>query len=257
VLHVHGSNFDDFFMDAPWFLQFVIRATLERADAVIALGNTWAARLQRMSPRAHIVVVANAIRLAPRVPQTELSQVHVVFLGEIGRRKGTFELLESWAKVASNSEVGPVRLTIAGDGDISRARELVSALAIGETVEVRGWITPDEVSKLLADAQVLVLPSRHEGQPMAILEAMARGICVVASNVGGIPDMLGNSGVILTEPGNVAELADALVYVVTDHAARALLGSRARRRVEAEFNVDVVQKQFSELYRRVVANEDL
>lgn len=254
VLHVHGSTFDEFYSHAPPLAQRLIRATLERADAVIALGSTWADRIQRMAPRAHVVIVANAIRPGARVPQTDVPLVHVVFLGEIGTRKGTFLLLEAWAKMLNRSTVGATKLTVAGDGDVGRARDLVTELGIGESVDVRGWISPVEVSQLLSEAQVLVLPSRNEGQPMAILEAMARGICVVASDVGGIPEMLGDAGVMLTKSGDADELVEALGYVIADHVARAQLGSRAWRRVESEFNVDLIEAQFDELYRRMLTN---
>ena len=253
VLHVHGSSFDQFFENSPRPVRTLIRGTLERADAVIALGSTWATRLQRMAPCARIVVVPNAIRLNVSVERVTSGPVHVVFLGEIGDRKGTFVLLRSWAKMLAGSDVVHARLTIAGDGELDRARDLVAALAIDGSVDVHGWLSPTEVSQLLASAQVLVLPSLNEGQPMAILEAMARGICVVASNVGGMPEMVGEAGGVLVNPGNVDELADALTYVVTDHDARSQFGARALQRVEDEFDVDVISRRFDQLYRRIAA----
>jgi glycosyltransferase involved in cell wall biosynthesis len=253
VLHVHGSEFHRFFDNTPRPIQMLIRATLERADAVIALGNTWADRLRHIAPRAHIVVVPNAIRPNVSVEQVTSGPVHVVFLGEVCDRKGTFLLLESWAKMLVGSDVAQARLTIAGDGELDRARDLVAELAIGASVDVCGWLSPTEVSQLLASAHVLVLPSLNEGQPMAILEAMARGICVVASNAGGIPEIVGEAGGVLVNPGNAGELADALAYVVTDYDARSRFGARALQRVKDEFDVDVIARRFDKLYRRIAA----
>ncbi len=253
VLHVHGSEFHRFFANAPGLVRLLIRATLERADTVIALGNTWADRLRDIAPRARIVVVPNAIRPDSPVEQRTPGPVHVVFLGEVGDRKGTFTLLDSWAKMLADSD-GSVqaRLTIAGDGEVDRARERVVALGIGASVNVRGWIANTEVPGLLASAQILVLPSQSEGQPMAILEAMAKGVCVVASNVGGIPEILDETCGVLVNPDDVTELADAITYVVTDPNARGRFGTHALQRVQNEFDVDVISRRFDELYRRLV-----
>ena len=253
VLHVHGSDFHQFFANAPGVVRLLIRATLERADTVIALGNTWADRLHDIAPRARIFVVPNAIRPDSPVEQQTPGPVHVVFLGEVGDRKGTFTLLNSWAKMLADSG-GSVhaRLTIAGDGEIDRARDRVAALGLGDSVDVRGWIATADVPELLASAQILVLPSQREGQPMAILEAMAMGVCVVASNVGGIPELLDENGGVLVNPDDVTELADAITYVATDHNARARFGAQALQRVQNEFDVDVIWRRFDELYRRLV-----
>ena len=252
VLHVHGAEFHRFFTNAPGLVQLLIRATLERADTVIALGNTWADRLQDIAPRARIVVVPNAIRPDSPVEQQTSGPVHVLFLGEVGDRKGTFTLFDSWAKMLADSDGNlQARLTIAGDGEIDRARDRVAALGLGASVDVRGWVAHTEVPGLLASAQILVLPSRNEGQPMAIFEAMARGICVVASNVGGIPELLDETCGVLVDPDDVNELANAITYVVTDHNARAGFGAHALQRVQNEFDVDVISRRFDELYRRL------
>jgi glycosyltransferase involved in cell wall biosynthesis len=87
---------------------------------------------------------------------------------------------------------------------------------------------------------------------MAILEAMAKGICVVASNVGGIPELLDESCGVLVHPDDVAELADAITYVVTDHDARARFAANALKRIHDEFDVDVISRRFDELYRLIV-----
>jgi glycosyltransferase involved in cell wall biosynthesis len=176
----------------------------------------------------------------------------VVFLGEVGERKGTFVLLEAWAKLLAHPGAPPARLTIAGDGEVDRARNLVSSKNIDASVDVRGWLSETDVAALLADAQVLVLPSLHEGQPMAILEAMSRGICIIASNVGGIPEMLGESGGILIDPDDEEALLRALLRVVSDDGARSQYGAGALDRVRGEFNIDTAADRIDKLYRLVV-----
>lgn len=253
VLHVHGSEFQTFFATAPRPVRLLIRATLQRADTVVALGNAWADRLRHIAPRAVVIVVPNAIRPDTPVRQDVTGPVHVVFLGEVGERKGTFTLLDAWAKMLANGDGLRARLTIAGDGEVERAQSHVAALGIGASVDVRGWIANTAVPDLLASAHVLVLPSQSEGQPMAILEAMAKGVCVVASDVGGIPELLDESCGVLVHPNDVTELADAITHVVSDHRARAQLGANALDRIRNEFDVEVISRRFDELYRELVS----
>jgi len=251
-MHVHGSEFQAFFATAPRLVRRLIRSTLEQADIVVGLGNSWADRLQNIAPRACIVVVPNAIRPTSPVEQQTEGPVHVVFLGKVGDRKGTFTLLDAWAKMmADGGGCARARLTIAGDGEVDRARNQVAALGVGASVDVRGWIANTAVPELLASTQILVLPSQSEGQPMAILEAMAKGVCVVASNVGGIPELLNESCGVLIHPNDVTELANAITYVVTDHNARARFGANALKRVQDEFDVHVISRRFDAMYRQL------
>ncbi|BAH54046.1 glycosyltransferase family 4 protein [Rhodococcus opacus] len=253
VLHVHGAEFHSFFRRSPGIVQWAIRTTLTHASAVVALGSGWADRLEAIAPGARIIIVPNAVRPHTAVTQpTEAEPVHAVFLGEIGDRKGTFLLLDAWAKLlADGLDRAGIRLTIAGDGELRRARGRVAELALNDSVNVLGWIGSDAVDDLLETAQVLVLPSRNEGQPMAVLEAMARGLCVVACDVGGIPDLIDDSCGVLVPAGEVDALVSALRRVLCDHDKRRTLGSAALRRVEADFDVEVVSRRFDAIYRQV------
>lgn len=252
VLHVHGSEFGLFYQRAPRLLRLIIRATLTQAGAVVALGDRWANLLRRIAPEAHVTVIPNAVPRGALVRQPGHGEsVHVVFLGTIGDRKGTFTLLDAWARLAGDAR--QARLTIAGDGEVARARETIARLGLGSSVEVVNWLSRAHVGDLLSCAQVLVLPSRNEGQPMAVLEAMANGLCVVASDAGGIPDLVvdGVSG-LLVPPGDVPALTTALRHVITDHDARCRLGTAAFERVRQHFDVEVVWKRFDALYREVL-----
>ncbi|WP_370180770.1 glycosyltransferase family 4 protein [Rhodococcus wratislaviensis] len=251
VMHVHGSDFHLFYGRSPRPMKALIRATLTGADVVVALGDRWAERLERIAPRAYVVSVPNAVRPCHPVRQPSGSEpVHVLFLGCIGDRKGAFTLLDAWAKMIGDGN-GRARLTLAGDGEVQRARDRVDELSVGSTVTVLGWLAPDRVPELLATSQVLALPSHNEGQPMAILEAMAHGLCVVASAVGGIPELIDDRCGVLVPVDDVDALAHALRRVVYDDDARIRLGSQALQRIRAEFDVDVVWRRFDALYREV------
>lgn len=255
VLHIHGAEFNEFTDKSPKPVRVLIRSTLEHADAVIALGSAWANEFHRIAPRAHIEVVPNAVRSQRPVQQAVTGPIHVVFLGEVGERKGSFVLLEAWSKMIAHPDGRPARLTIAGDGEVDRARHLVSELGIDASVDVRGWLSETDVAALLGDSQVLVLPSLNEGQPMAILEAMSRGICVIGSTVGGIPEMLGENGGIIVDPEDVEGLARTLFHVVNDSDARTRYGAQALQRIEREFNIETAADRIDKLYCRIMQQQ--
>ena len=201
----------------------------------MALGDAWATRLRVIAPTARITVIPNAVRPRRRVTQPAPGEpVHVVFLGRIGDHKGAFRLLDAWAELARDPDFDAGRrkvatLTIAGDGEVERARRRIRELRLEDTVELREWLSESDVGELLDRAQVLVLPSRNEGQPMAVLEAMARGLCIIASDVGGLPEMIGGGCGVIVPPDDIEAIAAALRLVVDDReSARPIRCRRLR-----------------------------
>lgn len=253
ILHVHDGEFRAFYDRSPRVGRWIIRRTLARAGAVVALGEGWARRLREIVPEARYAAIPNAVRIVGPSPRArDGEQVRVVFLGRIDDAKGAFTLLDAWARAVPSMPAERARLTIAGHGEVERARAVVADNDLGESVELLPWQSAAQVAELLAGAHVLTLPSRSEGLPMVVLEAMARGLCVVASRVGGIPDLVedGTSGV-LVPADDVEALAAALGTVITDSRIRNRLGDAALDRARREFDVDTVWRRFDALYREV------
>jgi hypothetical protein len=161
--------------------------------------------------------------------------------------------VEAWRRVVGAGG-RPATLLMAGDGEVERARAAVAAAGVGDTVEVRSWLSAEQVQEELRTAHVLVLPSLDEGQPMAILEAMAHGLCVVATDVGGIPDLVedGVSG-LLVPPKDVDALAAALGKVVEDEDLRAQLAASAHVRAASTFDIEVVWRRLDEVYAGIAS----
>ncbi|MEJ2888091.1 glycosyltransferase family 4 protein [Actinomycetospora aeridis] len=253
VLHVHSGRFHLFHDRAPAPVRRFIRATLTRADVVIALGGLMRERLERIAPDARLTSLPNPVAPAPVTRRPAGAAPHVVFLGRIWAKKGAFDLLEAWAKAAGPHGEGGPRLTLAGDGEHERARELARELGVEASVTVHDWLSGDEVAALLADADVLALPSENEGQPMVVLEAMSRGLTVLATEVGGIPELVrsGEDGV-LVPPHDVPALADALGGLLADGERRRALGEAALGRARDEFAAEAVAARIESLYHDVL-----
>lgn len=253
VLHVHAGRFALFYDRTPPSGQSVIRRTLAAASVVVALGRGWSRSLQDIAPDAHLISIPNPVRIVgvgTRVGEGEA--VHVVFLGKMCADKGTFALLDAWARLRDDGSGARARLTLAGNGEVDRVRELVAHHGLAGSVEVRSWLSAAEVDELLGTAHVLTLPSRNEGQPMSVLEAMGRGLCVVATSVGGIPDLVEDGrSAILVPPDDVDGLAVALRTVILDPDTRHRLGDAALDRARRSFDVDIIWRRFDALYREL------
>ncbi|MGS0685640.1 glycosyltransferase family 4 protein [Nakamurella sp. GG22] len=251
VIHVHGGGFHQFQADAPSLLRRYIRVTIESAAAVVALGANWQLRLQALAPKAEVVVIPNAVRPGSSIAQPAPGEpVRVLFMGRVGEHKGTFELLDAWAVALGAGMIA--QLTIAGDGEVDRARAQVAELSLGESVDILGWVPAQDVHNLLQSSHVLVLPSHNEGQPMAILEAMGHGLCVVATDTGGIPDLVDNQCGLLVPVGDTFALAAALARVVMHTDERIMYSNNALQRIRNDFDVSVVARRYDELYRSVL-----
>jgi glycosyltransferase involved in cell wall biosynthesis len=178
--------------------------------------------------------------------------ITVLFLGNIGDRKGAFTLIDAWSRVLSDW-TGPVepRLVLAGDGQVERASRRIVELGLSAHARVVGWAAPADVEELLRSSQILVLPSRSEGQPMAVLEAMAHGLCVVATQVGGLSDMIDQDCAVVVPVDDSVALAEALLRVMVDGDERVRLGKAALQRVRDRFDVEVTWRAIDALYREV------
>ncbi|MEZ4330516.1 MAG: glycosyltransferase [Myxococcota bacterium] len=142
------------------------------------------------------------------------------------------------------------RVAIAGRGEEeANLRRLMKDLAIESRVHLLGL--RDDVVRLLAAADVFVQPSRSEGLPLAVLEAMAAGLPVVATRVGGMAEAIAEEETgLLVPPGDSERLADALGRLLESTALRRRMGDSARRRAVSEFSVETMARRYAALYAR-------
>lgn len=174
------------------------------------------------------------------------------FTGRIVGRKGLDILIHAFTK---NSELTlSSRLLIVGTGqDEQRVKEMVSDLGIGDKVRFLGHSS--EVARYYQTSDIFVLPSYAEGMPNSLLEAMACGLPVIASRIGGVVDVVedGKSG-ILFEPGDVSGLASAMIRLLQDDELRQRLGLEARKRIVENFSIDRIAEEYIELYEEIIAH---
>jgi glycosyltransferase involved in cell wall biosynthesis len=251
LLHVHGSEFADFYQECSPARRRIVRTVLAGATLVLALSEAWRATLQQISPRARIEVLMNAVPLPPpdALPAPSRRPT-LLFFGEIARHKGVFGLAQAFARVAD--ELPELRLIYAGTGSgVEETRRLIEQFRLGDRVKFTGWLQAERKRATLAGATIFVLPSFVEGMPMALLEAMSFGLPVIATPVGGVPEIVthGHDG-LLVPAGDVGALAAAIARLTNDPELRQRLGRAARDTVAKRFSLDSAVERLLGIYRR-------
>jgi glycosyltransferase involved in cell wall biosynthesis len=187
---------------------------------------------------------------APR-PGAAMGPLHIVFLGQLGARKGAPQLIEALASLAGR---GDWAATMAGDGEVVQCRERVKQLGLADRIAIPGQLDAPAAAQLLGGADIFTLPSFAENLPMAILEACAAGVPVVATPVGEIRDVIedGRNG-LLVEPGDVAGLAQALQRLLDDPALRQSLGAAARADHAERYSLKAYLPRLAAIWKRAAS----
>ncbi|MGE5232633.1 MAG: glycosyltransferase family 4 protein [Acidobacteriota bacterium] len=232
------------------------RLTARLADAVVAPSRATARELEADYGARNVEVIANGIAAPPASPARRAAgaDATVLFVGRLRTRKAVAVLLQAFARVAA-AEPG-ARLVVLGDGEQRQALAAqLRALGLGERVRLAGAVPRSEIADWLARADVFCLPSTYEGFPLAILEAMAADLPVVATRVAGVPEAVedGASG-LLVEPEDDAGLAAALSALIRDPARRHALGERGRALLAERFAIGDVCRRYVELFERVATS---
>lgn len=253
LLHVHGSRMRQYWQGASPSRRKRIDTMFSKAARTLVLGGVWQRFVESQVPDAapRVVILPNASRAArlPRTPSGGPPQI--LFLGRVGARKGVPELIDALA--ALPPELAWTAL-VAGDGEIDETRERVAALGLADKVSLPGWVGPADVEKLLAGADILVLPSHDENLPMSVIEAMANGLAVIATPVGATEEIVidGETG-LLVPPGDAPALAVALERLIGDAALREKLGAAALAMHRERLEITPYVARLVEIWRDTIA----
>lgn len=189
-------------------------------------------------------VIANAVDVTA-TPHAPLAGDPPLVIS-VGRLKAPKDFA-TFAQAIARLDEAAVRTAIVGDGPdrVLVERLLPETMLLGER---------DDVPQLLAGADIFVLSTRSEGLPISVIEAMAAGLPVVASRVGGIPELVEDEVTgLLVAPGDATALAAAIGRLARDHELRRRLGAAGRARAAADFDLPRFRSAHVELYERLLA----
>jgi glycosyltransferase involved in cell wall biosynthesis len=259
IFHLHSGGFDAY--AAHGFggpvLRWCIRQTLEASSVVVVLSERWAVWVRNFAPRSRVRIVGNPVRIPTIVAKTQLPAEseaggRVLFLGMICDAKGSFDLLRAW--VDFRKQTRGWRLVVGGNGEVERFLDEALRLGVRDDVDFIGWVSGTDKEREFSTADIFALPSYKEGMPVSILEAMAYGVAVIATPVGGVPDMMQpDLHGLWVEPGDVTALTRCLERLAQSPELRARLGEASREHVLAHYSTETVVAQMREVYRDAIA----
>jgi len=256
VMTLHGTDITLVGNNASF--KPVTRLTIEAADAVTVVSQFLREETERqfeitreleviynfVDPDRHAVKPCACIR--EQIPSDTKTLMHISNFRPVKR---VHDVVRTFARVAEKIDT---RLILVGDGpDAASAHDLAEELGVSDRVIFTGVV--DQVAELLACADLFLLPSSTESFGLVALEAMASGVPVVASRIGGIPEVVddGRTG-LLAPVGNVEAFADATLRILGDEAVHRRFSKAAREDAKERFDDQVIIPEYENLYRRLL-----
>ncbi len=240
-----------------FFERLQVRA-FRRLDAVVAVSRPLVARLTAAGvPERLVHCIPNA--WGPARPFLDRGAARAAlgipddgpvagWIGRLSREKAPDLLVEALGRLGADAPRG----VVVGEGPLTdAARARAAGLGLADRVTLAGRVA--DAATLMRAFDVLVLSSRTEGTPIVLLEAMAAGVPVVATRVGGVPDVVSDREAVLVPPEDPAALAEAVRQVLRDPASAAVRAAAARERVASVFAVEPWLARYEALYRSVLA----
>jgi glycosyltransferase involved in cell wall biosynthesis len=225
---------------------------IARAQFVVAITHFCRSQLMLFSDPAHWGKIAIVhCGLDPSLYRRDRPSFgkRVAFVGRLDPVKGALLLIEAMAEVLKTHP--DATLTLAGDGPARAPAEArATALGIGGSVNFAGYMSQPQVADLLANSDMLVLPSFAEGLPVVYMEALASRIPVVASRVAGVQELVEDGVTGLTvPPGDVPTLVDRMSRLMADPDLAARMGEAGRKAVEREHDIAREGAWLADLFR--------
>lgn len=227
-----------------------------KASSVVALSNGLREIAMRTAPTIDMKVVSNGMNIEkftpgrPRIRESAGDPLRLLTVTRLLERKGVHHLLEAIAKPTRLN----VTLRIVGSGSYEdHLRMKTEELGLTEHVTFDGFVNTDKLPALYREADVFALPSQTESFGLVFAEAMACGLPIVATTVGGIPELItsGKEGILVNpdEPGLVRA---AIEQMLSDDTARIEMGKAGRQRIEDRYTWSRIADQYLEIYKQCI-----
>jgi glycosyltransferase involved in cell wall biosynthesis len=234
---------------------------LNSCRRIIAVSGDLANKIDQMGINKDVTILRNAVDISRFKPsknvgmrqsyKIEDNDILILFIGHLEPFKGIFELLDAFKKIRINHH--NCKLMIVGEGhEEQKVKNIVSKFDLDEYTIFTGKVSPETIQNFYQMADIFTLPSYTEGLPLVVIEAMACGLPVVVSTVGGIPELV-NDGVngFLVPPKDKFSLTEKLEILVDNEELRQKFGLKALETVDDEFNIEKKVEKMIEIYKEL------
>jgi glycosyltransferase involved in cell wall biosynthesis len=207
----------------------------------------------------HVKVIPNSVDIDDyktsknsdknELPPYEFQRKIILYVGRLLAMKGVEILIEAIPRILMDANKADFLFIFAGPGDVMQYVEKVKKMGVERHCLFLGPLSRESTIQLMGAAELVVVPSFLENCPYVVLESMACGTPVVASKVGGIPEIIdSNYNGLLVEPGSNEALADSISRILKDRSLRNLLSERAKEKIAKNFSWSANMSKYIETY---------
>lgn len=258
ILHSHASQFKIFYAEVSNEQKKNILQTLRKADKLIVLSESWKEWFEKIGVESYKIIILHNITAYPKfLPVDKNIQIDIdkrpvrfLFMGEMGKRKGVFDIIRGLAKHKEEIK-DKIELRIGGNKMEEQLRNAIAEGGLSDFVKFEGWVSGEKKIELLNWADVYILPSFNEGLPISILEAMSYKKPIISTPVGGIPEVVDKTNGILVTPGNDEEIFSAMKYYVDYKADITKHGEESYKKAET-YLPDYVLNHLKRIYESLI-----
>jgi len=253
VLQLHAATFGDFIESLPRPIGRIMIQTMNRAQRILVLGHVWRSLLINLgcSPEIVQVFVMGVPDLSANRPAEPANPViidphyYILFAGEMSERKGLPHVIEALALPGAKS----VRLIVAGSGEISPWRSITEQVGVRERVAFLGLVDPELIHTLMGLVDGMILPSRAEGLPVSVLEALSSGAVAICTTAGSLSEFITDDvdAIILESPAPV-DIARGLIRAI-ELTQNVDISANASRLWSVKFNTETTSRELSAIWR--------
>ncbi|MBC7876523.1 MAG: glycosyltransferase family 4 protein [Anaerolineales bacterium] len=257
IFHMLGP-FDVFYLKSGENTKLLIHKILQKADKVICLSDRDRDLMSNFLVPKNILVFRSNARLSldKVVSQNRKGRerVEILFIGGVEPfRKGIYDILKALPIVINKFK--EVRFTFTGGQNTEQALHDALDPNFASWVSFRGWVSELEKWDIYQASDLLLLPSYEEGLPYVLIEAMAYGLPIITTPVGGIPEVVrdGTNGILIT-PGDYEALANAIVHLVQNEQLRLLMGNNNREDAKKYYSQEIIFNELEAAYSSLIEN---
>lgn len=253
IIYFHGWNTD--FAEKLLrnkHLKLLFNSSYAKADKILVLASDFKNTLIKLGIPQEKIKVTTTMFEADHIPANKQNKknINILFLSRLVKEKGILELIDAFSHIVK--EYPDIKLIVAGDGpDKNKAEDLVQKYHLDSDVEFTGYIKEEDKLNVLKKATIFVLPTYHgEGCPVSILEAMASGLAIITTSVGGLSDIIENNknGIIIPTPRS-EEIYNALKILLNDSDFSTYLASNAREKAWSRYESSIVTRYIENIYQ--------
>lgn len=254
IYHNHSGCFDAYFKESSNTFKKLITYVVNNSDAVICLSSFWKVFFETNFNPKRLYVVNNVISHPVIRPRNEKSFIQFFFLGRITQQKGIYDLLGVLKKNKDFFE-NRIKVKIGGNDEIEKLKEIIKSGNLENFVEYIGWIEGEKKNELFNSSDVYILPSYYEGLPISILEAMSYSRPVIATAVGGIPEVIeSHVNGILIQPGDLEVIEASMMFFINNPGKIDEYGHASYKKI-TPFLPEQVAAQLQDIYETLLRKQ--